>query len=220
LELILSWSGGSVTINSASPFAITGAPPGVLDVNISTLNPFLAASGSADQFASLSTSSNSPGTTADAVLSLTGDVFLGSGGGSKSIQVVATDNAYTLPAGPENLLGTATSILTNTASGDTQVSGSWYNPSNTAGAMEQPAGTITFTSHGPVSTSNSGSTPVSSITGLAPYGLTTSATINLTSGEDQFAGTVEVGPNLPEPCGVGLLLISGVLLTRRRGAAA
>ena len=220
-ELILSWSATTLTITSGGPFALSGTPPGVLSVNVATLNSFLAANGSDFQFASLSTSSNSPGAPADALLSITGSTQLNLTGGSNAIQITAADTNFTIPTGSEKLLGTATGILNNTTAGDSQSFSSWFNPSNAPGDTQQPAGTITFTSTGPVSSSFSGSTPVSSVTAAAPYSLTGKMAISLTPGtgatsQNQFAGTIEVGPNVPEPSMMGLLLLSTAAIVRRR----
>jgi hypothetical protein len=221
VELTVSGPGFSVAITTGSPFAVAGSTSTVLDVNISTMNAFLAANGSGYQLQSLSASSDSPGAPADALLSVTGAAQLSNTSGTNAIQITATDTGFTLPTGADKLLGTASTIFTNTNSGDSQTFSGYFNADNVANDTQQAAGTLSFTSHGPVSTSLSASTSPSSASAAAPYGLTGTVNLTLTpaigaTSQDQFTGAVEVGPNVPEPSMVGLLLLSAALIVRRR----
>lgn len=213
VQLTLSWPSNTLIITTASPFAQVGSTPNSLTVNTSTLNAFLSANGSAYQFSGLSASSNAPGTTADGLVSVTGEALLNGLGESNTIQIVASDNNFTLPVAPSSMLSSATGIFTGAAAGNSQITNGYYSPTNTLNGTDVPAGAITFNSTGPLTNSHSGNTPVISVPPVIPYALTDSVALNLTAGKDQFAGTVEA---LPEPTGASLLLLGIVAVVRRR----
>ena len=206
ITLTVSIPGLSLPITFNGPFSQAGSTGTNITINTQTLNSILAANGSGYSFSGLSATSNSPGGST-AFLSITGEALF-SGPGSNTLTINATDLSFQSPSGTNGLIGTATGIFTNTQAGDTQ------------SVITSPAPPfITFTSTGPTPNSYSGSTPAVPFSALAPYSLTESVALTLSSGKDQFGATVEVGPNVPEPTGAGLLLIgAGVLIRRRRTA--
>ena len=227
LELVVTDEGGlTIIITDNGPFD-TNLAPGTITVDTGLLNTVLAADGSHYQFTTLGASSNSPGAASGGTLSLTGQVQM-LPGGTGSIQLLATDNGYTLPSGTTDaLLGSTSSTFTTAPAGNSQAFTSFYNPSNTLAAKEVASPTVTLVSTGTLPNSEGGSSAAVAVAGVIPYGLSNEAVITLSSGGSgapsqlQFAGTTNLTPAAPVPLpaslwgGMALLALTGLDGVRR-----
>jgi len=225
LSIVLSWSGGTLTITPGSIYAQTGSTNDSLTANTSQVNNFLAGNASNLKFSGLQASSNNiplGGAASGAILSEGGTVSMGTGTGSNSITISTFQDGFSLPNGTGKL-SSASNFNFNDAAGATQTMNmSSINASNTA----------------PLSYSSSGSGPnsggmgnsLSPVTSGATYSLDNSTTINLSgtpgSATDVFGVNAKF-TTVPEPASLILMLtgmplplvVLGLLRRRRRATA-
>jgi hypothetical protein len=235
LTVVLDWPGHSLTI-TGSPFA-TLSPTSSgesLTYNVTTLNAFLLANGSALQFAAgAGASDNQIVATSHAVLTSNGTLNVdqaSAGSTTMTIDVFKTD--WNVPVGPKGTLVNAGSTTFGlTAAGDTATYNSWYNPDNSANGKILGAGLQTYTSTGPIPNAPLGSPLVNTSAAIpsfvVPFSLTNETVITLTktglNGENvqyQVQTTVDA---IPEPASAVLLatalpVVGWGLLRRRRAA--
>jgi hypothetical protein len=230
LAMLVTESGGTGTVTIVDNGAFDTNPAiGVIDVNSSQLNAMLAKF----QFTSLEATSNSPGVTAEASLSQSGDVQLKPGSGTGSIRVDVTDINYRLPSGTlGTLFSSASDTFTNATTGDSQAFRSWFNSSNGPDATQLASPAVTLTSNGSILNSHAEDATPTSFSLTTPYGLTDRMDLSLSGGlpgapsQVQFTGsTVLIDPAsaVPEPASLALMLMALPLavlgLRWRRGAA-
>lgn len=199
-----SAGGASVTIDDNGALD-TNSAIGIIDANAASLNGNL----NNYSFSGLSATSNAPGSVDQALLQQTGTAVLSSGG-TGSVTVLVSDVDYNLPgAGPGRLLSSASNTYTGATNGDSHAFTSWFNPSNTGGATDQPSPTVTLTALSPPDpNSHSGDAAPTPVTLTVPYGLTNSSTITLTAAgaSDQFTGSTTITSSaIPEPASLALL---------------
>jgi len=162
----------------------------------------------------LNASTNNPGAAnpAGAVLTVGGEVQRSTGGGAATLSVVVTDTDYTIPLGSQLTLNSSNSATFSAVpAGGTSAFTSWFNPSNTPGAMDvpSPTGTLTSTSTNVNGSSNTAApTPVGSSN---PYGLTNETVITVGGATGAgipdvvFGGSTQVLNAVPEPASLSLL---------------
>lgn len=172
--------------------------------------------------------SNSPGTSADALLQVSSIDVTNLGTGSQTLQVIVGDTGFTSPSGTGLMLqGSYAGTLTNAQIGDTTSFESYADTSNTQGLTTGPtvtatglqSYTVTFPgSLQPFSTSNA----VATFSSPGPYSVTNITTITLSAGaQSNVSGTTQLTPaggaGSPEPASLLLLAPATLaLLTRRR----
>jgi len=229
LTITVQETGGlPITIQDGGALDLDMAEVGVILVNTTLLNanPELANY----RFAALGANSNSPGDATDGFLSQNATVQLRLGG-TGSVTVIASDNAYQFPNGATRTMqSSASSTYTSATAGNTEVFTSWFNPNSVVGAKQIASGDVTNTSSAVNPNSQSGDAPPTTPLPLTnPYGLTNQMVITLTGGsagalaQNQYAGaTAVIAATIPEPASMTLML--GVLPVlvfgmRRRKAA-
>lgn len=227
--MTISWTGGSITIDTATPsqFLGAGSSDQNLIVNVGAVNSALNAGGSEINFTgTLGAGSNFPGGVPNplvATLTAGGTAALNGTGTATSITISVSEAGFTTPSGlPGTLSSTQTSIIAPgvvpITSGDmNQSSTSSYNTTNTD----------------PLSTSStvaqSNSTPIAGI--VSGYTLDSTTKIDLTGSANAAGNTVQFQTlttltAVPEPTSI-IMMLTGVplplvvlgLLRRRRAAA-
>jgi hypothetical protein len=231
ITMTLTWTGGSITLNSltSSPYVENTSTATALNINAGALSGYLSGHGSAITFTSLGASSNYPGGTPNplvATLTESGTAVLSGSSGATAITVATMESGYTTPSGTTGTLGSAqTAIFTNVTAGGSEASSSSYNSTNTT--------TLTSTSTG---TSLNAYSPTNSMgvgTIVSGYTLDNSSAISMT-GSTPGAGTTTqfavaatlTGAAVPEPASL-IMMLTGMplplvvlgLLRRRRAAA-
>jgi hypothetical protein len=222
LELLVTESGGPTIAVVDNGLYDQDPTVGVINANTTLLNPLLTNY----VFTDLSAASNSPGTAVGAYLVQQGTAFL-TPGHSGVLTVLASDVDYVQPDGVSRTLSSsASNTYTNADAGDSNVFKSWFNGSNTLGALETPSPSITLVSTaGNPNSEGSDATPIP-VSLADPYGLTNRVVIGLSGGQpgtasrDAWTGaTVVVARAIPEPSSMSLLLGALpvlVMVVRRR----
>jgi hypothetical protein len=220
VTLVLSWTGGSLTIDQTSAFAQAGSSANLLTVNTDLLNGFLSSNGSNYTFSELGASSNNPGDPTGSILRETGTAILSGTGGDSTITVHALQDSFTSPSGTGTLQSTSTANFTDVPTG-TSVSNSSLDATLTP--------TITYTSTGIDLNSHSDGNSVAATGSASGYTLDNTTVISLTGGptaSDQFSVAAKFTSNaIPEPAGLVMMLTGMPLplvvigLLRRRAKA-
>jgi hypothetical protein len=228
LELLVTETGGPTIPITDNGGLDTDPTVGVINVNTTLLNLSLVNY----DFTVLGANSNSPGTSANGLVSQSGTAQL-LPGGTGSITTLASDVDYSLPnIPPGSMKSSASSTFTNATSGNIDTFQSWFNGSNTLAAKETPSPIVTLFSTADNPNSQSGNAAPTPISLNTPYGLTNENVITLTGGapgaqaQDQYTGstTTVMTSAVPEPTSMALMLatlpvwIFGVM--RRRKAKA
>jgi len=165
----------------------------------------------------LNGATNNPGAPdpTGAVMTAGGEIQRTSAGGPLPITVTLTDTDYNVPIGSSLTLSSgASALFTNVPAGNSSAGTSWFNPNNTAGAMQDSSGTTTLVSNGTSPFSPPGGPPNTAPVGSTnPYGLTNQTVITLSGGvggatpDVVFGLTTQVNgnPAVPEPASLSLL---------------
>jgi hypothetical protein len=170
------------------------------------------------QIVDLSATTNDPGTSALASLSIAGTVHRTTGGAPVTLTITATDVGFTLPAGSRTLVSSTSDNFGPSSSGDSATFTSWFNPTNAPFATDVSSGPLTE-----VPPTGSGSTAPMPVGSDTPYGLTneTVLTLNRDSAVTFTGSTVVTNrvTSVPEPSGliVGLVDAPMASLLMRRG---
>lgn len=225
LTMVISTSGGSITITPTGPYVLTGASNESFTVNTDKINGILKTDGVNLAFSSLSanTQGSTPGVYYPTSGTLTEGGTLGyanNSGTINSLTVSTSISGYSAPTGTGTLNSTSTALFTNTAAGNTQM---WSTSYQTTTETSH-----TFTSTGQASQSLNSPTYMNKVGTIAQnYGLDNSSTITLSKGTDVFGVSTVLTAAVPEPTSIVLMLTSmplplvvmGLIRRRRRAMA-
>lgn len=224
LEILVTETGGPtipVTDNGALD---TDPTVGIINTNTTLLNLSLVNY----QFTNLSAASNSPGSSSAAFLVQQGTAAL-IPGGTGSLDVLASDVDYSLPAGARTMASSASNTFTNATAGNTDTFQSWFNGTNGLAAQETPSPMVVLTSSAANPNSQAADAAPVSVPLTSPYGLTNEKVVTLTGGtpgaaaHDAWTGaTVILASPIPEPASMSLMLgvLPVIVLAMRRRKAA
>ncbi len=223
LTMVVSWSGGSLTITPTSPDVQAGASSDSFNVTTTALNGDLKKAGVNLSFTNLSANTQGAGSTyfpTSGTVNESGTVAYAANGGTHSSVMISTSiSGFSAPTGTGIVNSTSSALFTNANAGATQMWSTSYQ-----GATET---SHTFTANGTSPQSLNSPTITNNIGAIASgYSLDNSATISLTKGTDVF-GVSTVMSAVPEPTSIVLMLTSmplplvvmGLIRRRRRAVA-
>jgi hypothetical protein len=179
---------------------VTAPPP----ENINRIQPLTAALVFADyKLVGLNASTNNPGDSSGAILTVGGEIRRITSGAAPSLIIQMTDTDYMLPFAGKALHGTMSTTFSNALSSSTRTFTGFYNPSNAPDARDIAQGAAAPLSHlsAGLFLNSHGDTAAAVVVPDAPlFGLTSTTEFsNLTAGADvMFGGSVQVA-SVPEP---------------------
>jgi hypothetical protein len=192
--------------------------------NINRIQPLAAALVFADyKLVGLNASTNNPGDSSGAILTVGGEIQRITSGAAPSLIIQMTDTDYMLPFAGRALHSTMSTTFSNALSSSTRTFTGFYNPSNAPDAKDIAQGAPAPLSAGLFLNSH-GDTAAAVVVPDAPlFGLTSSTEFsNLTAGADVvFDGSVQVA-SAPEPASMVLLVsalpfLAWAVRRKRRG---
>jgi hypothetical protein len=208
LQITISEGATSYVILDEGPLDTLLAPP---PDNVNKIQAVAAALLFPDyKVIGLSASTNNPGDSTGANLTLGGHVQRLTSGAAPALIVSVTDTDYTAAPGG-HLQSSASNTFTAAPTGDTRTFVSYFNPSNTAYATDVPQGPqvpLSFTSSGMALNSHGASAATVGVPSTSLYGLTSVSTITLSAaGADLvFGGSTQITA-IPEPASMVLLAL-------------
>jgi len=224
LEILVTETGGPTIPITDNGALDTDPTVGIINTNTTLLNLSLVNY----QFTNLSAASNSPGSSSAAFLVQQGTAAL-IPGGTGSLDVLATDVDYSLPAGARTMASSASNTFTNATAGNTDTFQSWFNGTNGLAAKETPSPMVVLTSSAANPNSQAADAAPVPVPLTSPYGLTNEKVVTLTGGtpgataHDAWTGaTVIIASPIPEPASMSLMLgvLPVIVLAMRRRKAA
>jgi hypothetical protein len=243
LTIYVDVNGATAMITPGSPLAQMGSTNNQLTVDTGALDAALGVSGFT--FSGFSATSNNPGSTSGATLSVnaTGTADVGAGPFNVKIDTFIAD--YNMPVGSASLHSSSTAIFSGATAGSTQTFQSWFNQDNSTPPFPPPSppsgpGFVTpsplinfaYTTP-PQQSFNTDATPTALGTIHSPYSLTNELNFTLVSSpttqEQDIVGgkTTVLATTIPEPAsvvsfmiGIPLPVVVACMLRRRRRAGA